>query len=54
MFGKDNTDLLLKEPLIIVNFMKSEPLDPEVQDPKLFEEIKNFEVLKNKLDDLLE
>jgi len=34
--------------------MKSEPLDPEIEDPKVYEEVENYRILRTKLEDILE
>jgi hypothetical protein len=44
----------MKNPLIICDFMKAEPLDPSANDPKLYEELESFESLQEKLNDLLD
>ena len=37
IFSKDALEPIMKEPLILCNFMKSEPLDPEIEDPRIYE-----------------
>lgn len=54
IFGKDNEELLIKESNPFCDFLLSEPLDPESNDPKLYQEVANIQTLKDKLDDLLE
>lgn len=51
---KDVSDYVLSEPSLYGDFAMSSPTDEDVEDPRLYEELGSFEVVKDKLDKMLE
>ena len=44
----------MKDPLLFGDFMLSDPSDPEAEDPRLYEDLNNFEQIAGKLNKMLE
>ena len=53
-FGKENTEILSKKPLIMCDFMLSDPLYPETEDPRFYREVETYDELKEKITNLLD
>ena len=43
--GKEHLENVMKNPLIFVNFMLAEPLDAEIENPRIYEEIKDYSIV---------
>jgi dynein heavy chain len=52
-FGPDQVEQVMKDPLLFGEFMKVQPLDPNFEDPSVYQVLENFEVVKKKCDDML-
>jgi len=52
-FFNDVLEPVMAEPLIFGDYMKANPGDPEAEDPKIYEEIPNWEVVQNKFNSIL-
>ena len=52
-FGGDMVEGVMKEPLLFGDFMKVQPLDPNFEDPKTYQALENFQIVKKKCDDML-
>lgn len=44
----------MTDPLLFGDFMLSDPSDPEAEDPRLYEDLNNFEQVATKLNKMLE
>jgi len=53
-FFKDIEETVMAEPCIFGDFAMSSPTDDEVEDPRLYEDLGDFTVIKEKMDKMLE
>jgi len=52
-FFPDSVENIMREPLIFGDYMKANPADPEVEDPKIYEEIQDWDTVAKKFKQLL-
>ena len=52
-FFPESVETIMKEPLIFGDYMKASPADPEIEDPKIYEEIPDWETVEKKFKQLL-
>jgi dynein heavy chain len=53
-FFKDVQEPVMENPLILGDFAMANPTDDEAEDPRLYEDLGGLEVIKEKLDKMLE
>jgi dynein heavy chain len=53
-FFKDVEEAVMVDPIIFGDFALSSPTDEEAEDPRLYEDMGGFDVIKDKLDKMLE
>jgi len=52
-FGPDQVEATMKDPILYGDFMKVQPLDPNFEDPKVYQALEDFVIVKKKCDDML-
>lgn len=53
-FFPEQREGIMTDPLLFGDFMLSDPSDPEAEDPRLYEDLNNFDQVATKLNKMLE
>lgn len=53
MYFSDHSDYALQDPLLYGDFRVTDPLDPDVEDPRLYEDLESYEFVTEKFNKLI-